>query len=145
MMFYKKNALPFRNNTSKNNPITFKLWPSSVTAKVVLVIRKVKVFEVLVRFPFQKCITSWVFLASELVGLGLDWVGWDLCAGLFYEHCFAMLIIKQILIILHICSMISFRGFLAECLPCSESVHPPPKGFIPYEVGGDALMSCYLL
>ena len=25
------------------------------------------------------------------MGLGLDWV-WDLCAGLFYEHRFAMLI-----------------------------------------------------
>ena len=37
-------ALPFRNYTSKNNPITFQLWPNSVTAKVVLVIRKVKVY-----------------------------------------------------------------------------------------------------
>ena len=36
-------ALPFQNYTSKNNPITFQLWPNSVTAKVVLVIRKVKV------------------------------------------------------------------------------------------------------
>ena len=25
---------------------------------------------------------------------GLGWVGWDLCAGLFYEHRFAMLIIE---------------------------------------------------
>ena len=25
---------------------------------------------------------------------GMDWVGWDLCAGLFYEHRFAMLKIK---------------------------------------------------
>ena len=24
--------------------------------------------------------------------MGWDWVGWDLCAGLFYEHRFAMLI-----------------------------------------------------
>ena len=23
--------------------------------------------------------------------MGLDWVGWDLCVGLFYEHRFAML------------------------------------------------------
>ena len=37
-------ALPFRNYTSKNNPITFQLWPNSVTAKVVLVIKKVKVY-----------------------------------------------------------------------------------------------------
>ena len=30
-------------------------------------------------------------------GIGLDWVGmgWDLCAGLFYEHRFAMLITKK--------------------------------------------------
>ena len=30
--------------------------------------------------------------------MGLDWVGWmgwDLCAGLFYEHRFAMLIIRK--------------------------------------------------
>ena len=38
------------------------------------------VFEVLVQFP-----------------LGLDWVGmgWDLCAGLLYEHRFAVLIKKN--------------------------------------------------
>ena len=28
-------------------------------------------------------------------GLGRGWVGWDLCAGLFYEHRFAMLIIDN--------------------------------------------------
>ena len=28
-------------------------------------------------------------------GSGLGWVGWDLCAGLFYEHRFAMLIIQN--------------------------------------------------
>ena len=30
------------------------------------------------------------------MGMGMDWVwvGWDLCAGLFYEHCFAMLIMS---------------------------------------------------
>ena len=27
---------------------------------------------------------------------GMGWVGWDLCAGLFYEHRFAMLINKYI-------------------------------------------------
>ena len=28
----------------------------------------------------------------DWVGDGMGWVGWDLCAGLFYEHRFAMLI-----------------------------------------------------
>ena len=27
------------------------------------------------------------------MGMGMDGMGWDLCAGLFYEHRFAMLII----------------------------------------------------
>ena len=32
------------------------------------------------------------FRAISGIGLdGLGWVGWDLCAGLFYEHRFAML------------------------------------------------------
>ena len=26
------------------------------------------------------------------MGMGMDGMGWDLCAGLFYEHRFAMLI-----------------------------------------------------
>ena len=63
------------------------------------------VFEVLVRFPFQKYITSWVFLAFELYVDGWDGYGygWDLCAGLLYEHRFAMLIrILQVLLHLKI-------------------------------------------
>ena len=59
------------------------------------------VFEVLVPFPFQKYITSWVFsgfsCSRAISGLGWDgygMVGWDLCVGLLYEHRFAVLITK---------------------------------------------------
>ena len=31
------------------------------------------------------------------MGMGMDGMGWDLCAGLFYEHRFAMLIIQSFL------------------------------------------------
>merc|ERR1711974_428101 len=61
------------------------------------------VFEVLVRFPFQKYITSWVFsgfsCSRAICGLdwmGMGWVGWDLCVGLLYEHRFAVLISFQV-------------------------------------------------
>merc|ERR1711895_301605 len=55
------------------------------------------VFEVLVRFHFQKYITSWVFsgFSCSRAISGLDWIGWDgwdLCVGLLYEHRFAVLI-----------------------------------------------------
>ena len=58
------------------------------------------VFEVLVRFPFQKYIISWVFPgfcysgAISGIGFGLG-LGWDLCVGLLYEHRFAVLITKK--------------------------------------------------
>ena len=56
------------------------------------------VFEVLVRFPFQKYITSWIFsgFSCSRAISGMGWVeldGLDLCVGLFYEHRFAVLII----------------------------------------------------
>ena len=35
---------------------------------------------------------------------GMGWVGWDLCAGLFYEHRFAMLI-KQLLSVILLIEM----------------------------------------
>ena len=31
----------------------------------------------------------------DWIGYGMGWVGWDLCAGLLYEHRFAMLIISK--------------------------------------------------
>ena len=31
------------------------------------------------------------------MGMGMDGMGWDLCAGLFYEHRFAMLIMIKII------------------------------------------------
>merc|ERR1711895_278609 len=58
------------------------------------------VFEVLVRFHFQKYITSWVFsgfsCSRAISGIGWVWMGWDLCVGLLYEHRFAVLIIDDL-------------------------------------------------
>ena len=34
--------------------------------------------------------------SGAISGLGWDGMGWDLCAGLFYEHRFAMLIIPDV-------------------------------------------------
>ncbi len=39
----------------------------------------------------QLCLSF--FRAGAISGLGWIGMGWDLCAGLFYEHRFAMLII----------------------------------------------------
>jgi len=36
---------------------------------------------------------SYKWMGMDWVCVG--WVGWDLCAGLFYEHRFAMLIIEN--------------------------------------------------
>ena len=49
---------------------------------------------------------------SGLDGLGMDGMGWDLCAGLFYEHRFAMLIILN---------EVMFRESLTICTALSTS------------------------
>ena len=36
------------------------------------------------------------FRSGAISGMGMDGMGWDLCAGLFYEHRFAMLITEPI-------------------------------------------------
>jgi len=37
---------------------------------------------------------SFLLLSYKWIGLGMGWVGWDLCVGLLYEHRFAVLIIN---------------------------------------------------
>ena len=52
------------------------------------------------------------FRAISGIGIGMGWIGLDLCVGLFYEHRFAMLI--------RISYKLAYSTMIGFCLRCSE-------------------------
>ena len=74
--------------------------------------------------------TEWSHFSRQMVTIDYDGVSTKI------DQCNGQRSLNELgavtLILLHICSMISFGGFLEECLPCLIRIDPMVKVFIPY-------------